>query len=69
MSTIGGQQVIASTGNGSGTLYVAAMGEHFVVRIQATKGGSKGMVTFSHYDRPVRPAKPGGRHKSAAAGE
>ncbi len=59
-STVDGQRVIAITGTGSGALYVATTGEHFVVRVQATKGGSNGTVSFTHYDRPVRPTKPAG---------
>jgi hypothetical protein len=59
-STVDGQQVIAITGAGSGALYVATTGEHFVVRVQATKGSSNGTISFTHYDRPVRPTKPAG---------
>ena len=57
-STVDGQQVIAITGSGSGALYVATTGEHFVVRLQATKGSSNGTISFTHYNRPVRPKKP-----------
>ena len=59
-STVDGQRVIAITGAGSGTLYVATTGEHFVVRVQATKGGSNGTISFTRYDRPVRLTKPAG---------
>ena len=59
-STVNGQRVIAITGTGSGALYVATTGEHVVVRVQATKGSSSGTVSFTHYDRPVRPKQPAG---------
>ena len=59
-STVDGQQVIAITGTGSGTLYVATSDEHFVVLVQATKGSSNGSISFTHYNRPVRPTKPAG---------
>ena len=59
-STVEGQRVIAITGTGSGVLYVATTGEHFIVRVQATKGSSNGTISFTHYDRPVRPKKPAG---------
>jgi len=59
-STVDGQPVIAITGTGSGALYVATTGEHFVVRLQATKGSSNATISFTHYNRPVRPKKPAG---------
>ena len=59
-STVEGQRVIAITGTGSGVLYVATTGEHFIVRVQATKGSSNGTISFTHYDRPVRVNKPAG---------
>ena len=59
-STVDGQQVIAITGTGSGALYVATTDEHFVVMVQATKGSSNGTISFTHYDRAVRPTKPAG---------
>jgi hypothetical protein len=59
-STVEGQEVVSITGTGSGALYVATTGEHFVVRVQATKGSSNGTISFTHYDLPVRPKKPAG---------
>jgi hypothetical protein len=29
-----------------------------VVKVQATKGSSNGTISFTRYDRPVRPTKP-----------
>ena len=60
ISTVDGQQVIAITSSGSGALYVATTDEHFVVKVQATKGSSNGSISFTRYDRPVRPTKPAG---------
>jgi len=57
-STVDGQRVIAITGTGPGVLYVATTDEHFVVKVQATKGSSNGTISFTRYDRPVRPTKP-----------
>jgi hypothetical protein len=62
-SSIGGQPVLAIVGQGSsqnGTLYVATIGKPFVVRLQAQASSGTGEITFSHYNRPVRPTKPAG---------
>jgi hypothetical protein len=62
-SSINGQAVLAITGQtaaSSGTLYIAATGKPFVVRLQASGSSGTGQITFSHYNRPVRPTRPAG---------
>ena len=62
-SSIGGQPVLAIIGQGSaqnGTLYVATVGKPFVVRLQAKASSGSGEITFSRYNRQVRPTKPAG---------
>jgi hypothetical protein len=55
--------VLAITGqnkSNNGTLYVATTGKPFIVKLQAKGSSGSGQVTFSHYNRPVRPSKPAG---------
>jgi hypothetical protein len=62
-TSIGGQAVLAITGqnkSNNGTLYVATTGKPFVVKLEAKGSSGSGQVTFSHYNRPVRPSKPAG---------
>jgi hypothetical protein len=62
-SSIGGQAVIGIIGKGSnqnGTLFVATTGKPFVVKLQAKASSGSGAITFSRYNRPVRPSKPAG---------
>jgi hypothetical protein len=62
-SSINGQAVLAITGQtaaSNGTLYVAATGKPFVVRLQAKGSSGSGQITFTRYNRPVRPTKPAG---------
>jgi hypothetical protein len=62
-TSIGGQAVIAITGQAkskNGTLYVATTGKPYVVKLEAKGSSGSGQVTFSHYNRPVRPSKPAG---------
>jgi hypothetical protein len=59
-SSISGKQAVGVRANGPGTMYVETSGGHFVVKVQASTGGSSGSLTFNSYGVPVHPTKPPG---------
>lgn len=57
-STINGQKVIAvnaQQGNTKGTIYVATTGQPYIIRLNVP---GHGQLTFSNYNKPVRPSVP-----------
>jgi hypothetical protein len=48
------------SGGGSGTVYVAASGQPYILRISQTGGSSNGTITFSAYNVQPNPSAPSG---------
>jgi hypothetical protein len=49
---------IDSGSNSGGKIYVAANGQPYILKIALTGSSGTGTLSFSHYNKPVRPVAP-----------
>jgi hypothetical protein len=62
-ATVNGQPAIVIKGgdsSSSGTVWVAAKGRPYVLKIQASGSGTSGTITFTHYGQSLHPSAPKG---------
>lgn len=59
-SVVNGKRVVGVMADGPGTMYVAASGTHFIVKVQGSNSGSTASLTFGSYNVAVHPVKPAG---------